>query len=204
MYFLRAFARLRPPRNYRVLCAKIVSAVLLAPAAFAQEATTDPFTDTRDGGKLHAASGFVCPAKIGAFERDAVGVADIATGADLCSYSALNGVYGSITLVPLHGPYNAQASLAPSFSEQEGVGAKRVADGMATLSAKPEPVVIYARTYETDRLEDQSYRLVFTGAQFGNWAVETTIEYADPRDTAIEDEFLHAAYTAARSEIAAK
>jgi hypothetical protein len=204
---LRADARivaLRPPRNLRVLCAKIVLSGLLVPAAFAQEATTDPFTDTHDGGKLHAASGFVCPAMIGAFERDAVGEADPEKGADFCAYSALNGVYATIRLVPLDGPYNAQTALAPDFMEQEGTGGMRIADGMAMLAAKPAPLPVYARTYETAKLEGQRYRVLFAGAQFGNWAVETTIEYADPRDTANEDRFLHAVYGTARSEIAVK
>jgi hypothetical protein len=106
--------------------------------------------------------------------------------------------------VPLDGPYNAQSSLAAGFIEQEGLGGRCIADGMATLGVKPQPVAVYARTYETAKLEDQRYRVLFAGAQFQNWAVETTIEYADPRDTGIEDQFLHAVYEAARSQIAAK
>jgi len=181
-----------------------LSAAVLAGAASAQDLHADPFSDTHDGGKFHAASGFVCPARIGAFERDAVGESDPGKGVDFCAYSALNGVYGTIRLVPLDGPYNAQSSLAAGFIEQEGLGGKQIADGMAMLGVKPQPVAVYARTYETAKLEDQRYRVLFAGAQFGNWAVETTIEYADPRDTAIEDRFLHAVYAAARNEIAAK
>jgi len=172
--------------------------------AFAQDATPDPFSDTRDGGKLHTASGFVCPAKIGLFERDAVGEADPSKGADFCAYSALDGVYGTIKITPLDGPYDAKSSLAPGFIEQEGTGGKRISDGLATLAARPAQVVIYARTYETAKLEDLHYRVVFAGSQFKNWAVETTIEYADPRDTPVENEFLHAVYAAAEGEIAAK
>ena len=202
--FLRAFARLRPPRILCVLCAKIVFVGCLAPAAFAQDADTSVFTDTRDGGKLHAASGFICPARIGAFERDAVGEADPGKGIDFCAYSALDGIYGTIRLVPLSGPYDAQASLAPDFVETEATGGKRMVDGLVTLSAKPQPLAVYARTYETAKLEDFRYRVLFSGAQFGNWAVETTIEYADPRDVGLEDQFLHAVYAAAPNEITAK
>jgi hypothetical protein len=170
----------------------------------AQAADTDLFTDTRDGGKLHAASGFVCPARIGVFERDAVGEADPGTHTDFCAYSARNGIYGTIRLVPLSGPYDAPGALAPDFVETESQGAKRVADGPAMLAAQPQPLMIYARTYETAKLDDLRYRVMFSGAQFGNWAVETTIEYADPRDVGLENQFLHAVYANAQREIAVK
>jgi hypothetical protein len=175
---------------------------LFLPAAIAQN--VDAFTDTHDGGKLHAASGFICPARIGAFERDAVGEANPGKGVDFCAYSARNGIYGTIRLMPVNGSYDAQTSLAPDFGETEAMGGKRVVDGLVTLSAKPQPLAVYARTYETAKLEDFRYRVLFSGAQFGKWAVETTIEYADPRDTGIEDQFLHAVYAAAPSEITAK
>jgi len=194
----------RPLRNLRVLCAKIVFIGCLAPAAFAQDANTDPFTDTHDGGKLHTASGFVCPARISAFERDAVGEADPETHTDFCAYSARDGVYGTIKLVPLAGPYDAQSALAPDFAKTESLGGKRVADGPAMLAAKPQPLVVYARTYEIAKLDQFRYRVMFSGAQFGNWAVETTIEYADPRDTGVENQFLHAVYAMAEHDIAVK
>ena len=169
-----------------------------------QAQNVDAFTDTHDGGKLHAASGFVCPARIGAFERDAVGEADPGKNTDFCAYSARDGVYGTIRLVPLKGPYDAQNALAPDFVETEGLGSKRVADGLAMLAAKPQPLAVYARTYETAKLDEFRYRVMFSGARFGKWAVETTIEYADPRDTGIENQFLHAVYAAARNEITPK
>jgi hypothetical protein len=193
-----------PPRPLRILCGlcvKIAFVGLLAPAAFAQEANTNPFIDGRDGGKVHAASGFVCPAKIGRFARDAAGP-DV--GADFCAYSASAGVYGTIRLVPLEGPYDAKTSLAPAFVAQESVKAKRIADGMTTLTLKPSPIPAYARTYETAALNGQHFRVVLEGAQFGKWAVETTVEYVDPRDTALEADFQHAVYAAAASEIPAK
>jgi hypothetical protein len=146
----------------------------------------------------------VCPARIGAFERDAVGEADPEKHTDFCAYSARDGVYGTIKLVPLAGPYDAQSALAPDFAKTESLGGKRVADGPAMLAAKPQPRVVYARTYETAKLDQFRYRVMFSGAQFGNWAVETTIEYADPRDTPLEQDFLHAIYAAAQSQIGAK
>jgi hypothetical protein len=199
-----------PPRIHCVLrvesfltvfAASIFGLALMAHAAFAQDASLDPFTDAKNGAKLHTASGYVCPARIGLFERDAVGEDDPAHGSDFCAYSALNGVYGTIKLVRLDGPYDARSSLAPGFVEQESVGAKRVGDGLVALAMTPQPVPVYARTYETAKLADTHYRMLFAGAQFKNWAVETTIEYADPRDTTAEDEFLHAVYAAALAEI---
>jgi hypothetical protein len=41
-------------------------------SATAQTVTVDQFADGANGAKLHAASGFVCPPRIGAFERDAL------------------------------------------------------------------------------------------------------------------------------------
>ncbi len=197
----------RPLRNLRALCARsFLLSTLIALPAFAQDADNEPFADLRDGAKLHSASGFSCPAKIGLFERDAVGEADPQNGADFCAYSALDGVYGTIRLTPLSAPYDAKTSLAPDFIEQEGTGGKRIAEGAASLPTKPgaPPLAVYTRTYETAKLEDLHYRVLFAGAQFKNWAVEATIEYADPRDTPVEEQFLHAVYVAAESEIAAK
>ncbi len=197
----------RPLLNLCALCARsfFLSALIALPA-FAQDAASEPFADSRDGAKLHSASGFSCPAKIGLFERDAVGEADPQNGADFCAYSALDGIYGTIRLTPLSAPYDAKTSLAPDFIEQEGTGGKRIAEGTASLPTKPgaPPLAVYTRTYETAKLEDLHYRVLFAGAQFKNWAVEATIEYADPRDTPVEEQFLHAVYAAAESEIAAK
>jgi hypothetical protein len=180
--------------------------LLLASPAHAQDPGVDAFADGKDGAKLHSASGYSCPAKIGLFERDAVGEADPKSGSDFCAYSALDGVYGTITLTPLSAPYDAKSSLAPGFIEQEGTGGRRIAETTASLVTKPgtPPLLVYTRTYETAKLEDLHYRVLFTGAQFKNWAVEATIEYADPRDTPVEDQFFRVVYAAAQSEIAAK
>jgi len=176
-------------------------AILLATPAFAQ--TADPFTDGKDGAKVHVASGFICPAKIGAFERDTASESDVGTGADACDYAALDGIYGTIKLIPLTGPYAPRDSLAQAFIEQEGTGGKRVGETVLMLGPKSSALPVYARTYRTARAEALEYRILFAGAQIGNWAVEVTVEYADPRDTQAEKEFLSAVYDGARKEIAA-
>jgi len=178
--------------------------LLASPMVHAQSMPGDAFADGKDGAKVHKASGFVCPAKIGLFERDAVGDADPETQTDFCAYSVLNGVYGTIKLTPLTGAYDPKASLASDFTEQEGTGGKEISEKPEILAGAAEPLSVYARTYETSKLEDLHYRVLFTGAALKNWAVETTIEYADPRDTPLEQDFLHAIYAAAQSQIGAK
>ncbi len=170
--------------------------VLAASSALAADSNS-PFVDGAKDVKVHSASGFVCPLKIGQFERDAAGQANQQTETDFCAYSALDGVYGTVTLTPLTGVYDAKASLADDFAVQEGTGGKQV--GEATL--KLAPLEIFTRSYETSHLADLHYRVLFAGAAVGNWAVETTIEYAEPRDNADQKEFLDAVYRAAAAEI---
>jgi hypothetical protein len=170
----------------------------------AQTVAGDPFADRADGAKLHVASGFVCPAKIGTFERDAVGETNPQTGADFCAYSALDSVYGTISLVPLQGSYDPKQSLADDFAEQEGTGGKLVSESTVDI-AQPHapPLPVYMRSYETARLEELHYRVTYTGAAVGSWAVQTTLEFAEPRDTKEVQQFLRAAYAGASAEIRA-
>jgi hypothetical protein len=170
-------------------------------AARAQDAA-DSFADGAGGAKVHSASGFVCPQQIGHFERDAVGERDPQAGADYCAYSALDGVYGTVTLVPLRGAYDPKALLAPDFVVQEGTGGKMVGEATQILGQKTAPLSVYMRTYETTKLETLHYRILFASAAVGPWAVEVTIEYADPRDTDKEADFLNAAYAEAMAKIA--
>jgi len=121
-----------------------------ASSALAQDLSADAFTDGPNGAKVHVASGFVCPATIGHFERDAVGQSDVETGADFCSYAALDGVYGTIRLTPLSGPYDPKASLVQDFIEQEGTGGKRISENVVKVA----PLAVFTRTYETAKLED--------------------------------------------------
>ena len=179
--------------------------MLAASGVRAQTVAGDTFADGENGAKQHVASRFVCPAKIGPFERDAVGETDPETGADFCAYAALDGVYGTIRLVPLHGVYDAKQSLAKDFAEQEGAGGQRIAESDVAILpiSHGSAISAYTRTYETAKLEDLHYRVQFTGAAIGNWAVETTVEFAEPRDLPEAQSFLRAVYGAARKEIAA-
>lgn len=174
-----------------------------ASVALAQDAS-DPFADGKDGAKVHVASGFVCPQQIGRFQRDALGESDVETNEDFCAYSALDGVYGTIRLVPLMGAYDAKTVLAPDFVEQEGTGGQRTAEETMQLGTKDAPLAVYTRTYETAHAESLHYRALFAGSAVKNWAVEVTIEFATPRDDAAEAEFLRTIYEAAQTEIAAK
>jgi hypothetical protein len=166
------------------------------------EDPSDSFIDGANGAKVHSASGFVCPQQIGHFERDAVGELDPQAGADFCAYSALDGVYGTITLAPLRGAYDPKAMLTPNFVVQEGTGGRMVGETTQTLAPKTAPLSVYMRTYETAKLETLHYRTLFASAAVGPWAVQVTIEYADPRDNDNEADFLNAAYAEAIAKIA--
>lgn len=169
-------------------------------AGQAQDAA-DAFRDRGDDAKVHVTSGFVCPHLYGRFERDAAGMSDLDTGTVYCAYSGLDGVYGMVTLRPLDGPYDAKTSLVPEFVVQEGTGGKRIAEAVVKIGTGPTPLAVYTRTYETSELESLHYRVMFAGAAVRNWAVETTIEFADPRDTARQQAFLDAIYKDALAEI---
>ena len=194
------------------LCVSTAASALIFFASFAsspasaQVVAGDTFSDGKDGAKVHVASGFVCPAKIGLFERDAVGETDPSAGADFCAYSTLDGVYGTIKLVPVPGTYDAKTSLAPDFAIQEGTVGKKVAEGDVTVAAVQggAPLTIYTRTYESAKLEDLHYRVLFAGVAVKNWAVESTIEFAEPRDTPLEKDFFHAVYAAAQTQVGTK
>jgi hypothetical protein len=173
-------------------------AALLASPALAQNTALDTFNDGADNAKIHK-SGFVCPLHLGQFERDAAGQSDIGSGADFCSYAALDGVYGTITLIPLTGTYDPKTSMAQQFTEQEQTGGRKISEGDVKLGGS----TVYARTYETSKLEDLHYRVTFAGAGLNGWAVEVTTEFADSRDTPEQKDFLDSVYSAAISEIKA-
>jgi hypothetical protein len=169
-------------------------------AALAQSDTH--FKDGPGYAKVHIASGFVCPATIGPFERDAQGEKDVQAGSDVCSYAALDGVYGTIVLTPLTGPYDPKASFAPQFVEIEGTGGKKIGEKTIRLGGKSQPPLsVYTRTYRTARAETLEYRTLFAGTQIGNWAVEVTVEYADPRDTNAQKQFLNSVFGAAARDV---
>ena len=173
----------------------------LATPARAQEA--DVFADGANGAKLHTASGFVCPLEIGHFGRDAVGTRDPEIEMDYCAYSARDGVYGVVSLVPIRGSYDPKALLAPDFVVQEGTGGRMIDESVLPLGPKSAPLQVYTRTYDTAKLETMHYRILFASAAVGNWAVQATIEFADPRDKDSRDDFLNAVYTQAIAKLMA-
>ncbi len=132
----------------------------------------------------------MCPTKIGLFERDAVGERDPKASADFCSYSALDGVYGTIVITPLSGPYDPKTSLVPEFQEQEATGGKVIGEA----SQKFGGASVYTRSYGTSTLGDVHYRVMFAASAVGQWAVQATMEYASPRDDAVKQDFLNAVY----------
>ena len=177
-----------------------IGAMVAGPLTAVAQIAGDTFSDREDGAKAHA-SGFICPQRIGEFERDSVGEADPERLSDFCSYSARDSVYGTITLTPLSGSYDATVSLASEFGEQESTGGKRISEKAITVQGSP--LSIYTRTYRTTRAEALEYRVLFSGAAVKNWVVEATVEYADPRDAQLQADFLRAVYDAALREVGA-
>jgi hypothetical protein len=176
-------------------------ALSLTPA-LAQTTDIDAFKDAADEAKVHSASGFVCPLFIGHFERDAYGERDPSIGADFCAYSALDGVYGTITLTPLKAAYDPKTALVPEFTEQEGIGGKMVGESTTNIGGGKTPISVYTRTYETAALETLHYRILFSGGTVGSWALEATVEFATPRDDDKQRDFLNAVYAEALAHIA--
>lgn len=178
----------------------LLMAALLSPAG-AQD-IGDVFADAPDGAKLHAASGFVCPLQIGEFERDAVGQKDPGAAVDYCAYSALDGVYGTVTLTPLPKIYDPRAMLTADFAVQEGSGAAMSGETVAVLGPRQAPLSVYVRAYRTASLESLHYETEFASAAVGAWVVAVEIEYATPRDQELRAAFLNAVYAAALKRIA--
>jgi hypothetical protein len=173
----------------------LFSAALLTPAHAA-----DIFTDGPNGTKVHTASGFVCPLKIDGFERDAVGERDPQLHADYCAYSALDGVYASVMLRPLPKNYDPKAMLAADFTIQEGAGGAMIGETIQSVGPKNAALPVYVRNYETARTETVRYRTLFASAAVGSWAVQVTVEYADPRDKDLQAVFLETTYAATVSK----
>jgi hypothetical protein len=186
----------------RALAAAAILVCLGVPA-LAQTTDIDTFKDIgTDEAKLHTASGFVCPLFIGHFERDAYGERDPSIGADFCAYSAIDGVYGTITLTPLKAAYDPKTALTPEFTEQEGIGGRKIGERTMNIGGGATPISVYSRTYETAALETLHYRILFSSGTVGAWAVEATVEFATPRDDDKQRDFLNAVYTEALIHIA--
>lgn len=163
----------------------------------------DPvFTDVGAGGKRHSASGFVCPAEIGRFDRDAVGQRNPLAHADYCLYSARDGVYGTVVISPLPGSFDPKTLMAHDFIVQEGSGGRMSSEGVVMLGPNHD-LAVYTRTYDAARVEAMRYRVQFTAAAVGAWAVQATVEYADPRDVETRNSFLDAIFASALKQFAA-
>ncbi|HVV64537.1 MAG TPA: hypothetical protein VHC42_03645 [Rhizomicrobium sp.] len=171
--------------------------MLAAPAAASDGGQI--FVNGAGDAKIDLASGFVCPEKIGLFERDAVGESDARSDAAYCAYSALDGVYGAIVIAPLSGPYDPKSALTQDFIEQEGAGGRKIAEGVAKFGGAAG---VYTRAYETATVEDAHYRALFAASAVGQWAVQATVEYASPRDDALERQFLDSVYAEALRQFA--
>jgi hypothetical protein len=184
----------------KILCWFVLALGVGAASAGAQD-VTDPFVNSANGAKTHTPSGFTCPLHIGVFERDAVGERDPKSSSDFCAYSALDGVYGTVTLSPLRGAFDPKAMLTPEFAVQEGTGSKLIGEETQTLGPKSAPLSVYTRTYETTKVAAQRYRILFSSAAIGDWAVDVTLEYADPHDILIKSDFLNSVYASAIRQI---
>jgi hypothetical protein len=169
--------------------AALILVIVMVSPAWAQTGN-DVFTDAAGNAKLHVASGFVCPSKIGLFVRDAVGERDPKASEDYCAYSALDGVYGTIVLTPLTGPYDPKTALVPEFQEQEAIGGRVIGEATKAFGGAS----VYTRSYGTSNLGDVHYRVQFAASAVGQWAVQVTMEYASPRDDAVKQDFLNAVY----------
>jgi hypothetical protein len=180
----------------------VIAVAAFALPALAQTTDIDAFKDAGSEAKVHVASGFVCPQFIGHFERDAYGERNPSIGSDYCLYSALDGVYGTITLTPLKAAYDPKTALAGEFTEQEGIGGKIVGESTVGIGGGAAPISVYSRIYETAALESGHYRIMFATGAVGNWAIEATIEYATPRDDDKQRDFLNAVFTEALVHIA--
>lgn len=169
-------------------------------AAAASAADIDVFKDNAAGDKIHVTSGFVCPLKIGRFDRDAVGEKNPVNDTDYCAYSARDGVYGSIALQPLRGDYDPKALMAEDFISQEGMGGKFISESTLGFGSQ-NALAVYARIYDAAKNEAMRYRMLMACAAVRNWVVRVTVEYATPRDEELKNDFLKAVYDSALSKL---
>jgi hypothetical protein len=75
-----------------------------------------------------------------------------------------------------------------------------IGETIQSVGPKNAALPVYVRNYETARTETVRYRTLFASAAVGSWAVQVTVEYADPRDKDLQAVFLETAYAAAVSK----
>lgn len=179
-----------------MIAALAVAGFLLSVApALAQDAG---FTAGPNNAKVHA-SGFICPLKIGPFERDVAGLRSPVTGADYCAYSAPSGIYGTVIIMALPSPFDPKVTLASEFGVEEGTHSRLIPDTEKTQQIGSIPV--YQRAYETARIETRAYRTLYASAAVGAWAVTAIVEYSYPQDKTIAAAFLAAVYGEAAKDL---
>ena len=152
------------------------------------------FRDGPHDGRIARASGFVCPDRVGPYIRDAAGQTGVSQKKVFCSYYALDGIYGTVRILPLHGQFDGPGLLAGQFSQEAGSGGKVVAQKTFSFSAAGRMLSMFSRTYENSHLENLHYRVNYASAPVRGWVVEVISEYASPRDDATRTVFLDWVY----------
>ncbi len=175
-----------------------VLGLALIGGAFANaHGATDALGAFRDGphdGRIARASGFVCPDRVGPYIRDAAGQSGMSRKRVFCSYYALDGIYGTVRILPLAGKFDGPSLLAGQFSQEAGSGGRVVAQKSRSFHSASGPLHVFTRTYETSHLENLHYRVSYASAPVLGWVVEVISEYASPRDDATKTVFLNWVY----------
>jgi hypothetical protein len=152
------------------------------------------FRDGPHDGRIARASGFVCPDRVGPYIRDAAGQSALSQKRVFCSYYALDGIYGTVRILPLAGKFDGPGLLAGQFSQEAGSGGRVVAQKTRSFPAASGELRVFTRTYETSHLENLHYRVSYASAPALGWVVEVISEYASPRDDATKKVFLNWVY----------
>ncbi len=176
-------------RRLLVLWALALVSTALASARGATVAL-GAFRDGPHDGRIARASGFVCPDRIGPYIRDAAGQSSVSQKRVFCSYYALDGIYGTVRILPLDGQFDGPGLLAGQFSQEAGSGGRVVAQKNLSFAAAGRVLPVFSRTYETSHLENLHYRVSYASAPIRGWVVEVISEYASPRDDATKTVFL--------------
>jgi hypothetical protein len=171
--------------------------VLVSSTYASAQGTTVALGAFRDGphdGRIARASGFVCPDRVGPYIRDAAGQSGMSEKRVFCSYYALDGIYGTVRILPLKGKFDGPGLLAGQFSQEAGSGGRVVDQKTRSFHAASGLLRVFTRTYETSHLENLHYRVSYASAPALGWVVEVISEYASPRDDATKAVFLNWVY----------
>ncbi|MEI9930602.1 MAG: hypothetical protein WDM89_08635 [Rhizomicrobium sp.] len=103
---------------------------------------------------------------------------------------ALDGVYGTIILTPLSGPYDPKTALVAEFQEQEATGGKVIGEATQKFGGANR---LHAQLRDIEPRRCALSRAI-CGERGRTMAVQVTMEYASPRDEALKQDFLNAVY----------